>query len=533
MGKLSKVKLAIKDEKQKILDKIEEIKVFCFNYPTLPINFSIPSFKNDFDVIAFLMDLIISLLGMKAKELQREVTKWLIKNIKPLERDMRFNMKSLLKSCYACKINPRIAPWLFTINPITQQPGIGINLEIDQIDFDCMLKINPRSDVGRTLYGGASDMNQFLFDVIQQNGTPKDWIDPVTNKNIASFTFLEQSSPVGTNNNNGGIQNTDFRNNVINMKINNDYNSPNKNLIDFINDYLSSVVFFNTEKVVTQSMDLIFGVLTLKVKMDTSCVEKKIEFEKMVDKMSECGVEDPNTEIDNSFFEFNSEEIVNIKKEANNRRKGIKEYSDCIGCKGKPASIDFESVLDLNDQLEAATEEAVKVTILEKGLGGLSDTSTNNVTNDTDKNEAKFTFLRELIEAIKKVIIRMTLSPKTMFLFIMMYYLVNGQARFSGVRDWMKNNMCLLREILAKLLEKLTREFLLVLVLRGLKILIIKYIKSRIKSKKDVDKEVRFSLFPGGNEIDAEALANTVVDAGFDQAENEISKNNENKISDT
>ena len=75
--------LPIRDQKAKILALIENVKVFCFNYPTLPINFSIPSFKNDFDVIAFLMDLIISLLGMKAKELQREVTKWLIKNIKP------------------------------------------------------------------------------------------------------------------------------------------------------------------------------------------------------------------------------------------------------------------------------------------------------------------------------------------------------------------------------------------------------------------------------------------------------------------
>jgi hypothetical protein len=113
-----------------------------------------------------------------------------------------------------------------------------------------------------------------------------------------------------------------------------------------------------------------------------------------------------------------------------------------------------------------------------------------------------------------------------------MYYLVNGQARFSGVRDWMKNNMCLLREILAKLLEKLTTEFLLVLVLRGLKILIIKFIKSRIKSKQDVDKEVRFSLFPNFIPPDPTALANTVVDAGFDQAENAITKNNENKNSD-
>ena len=491
--------IPIRDQKQKIVDLISDIKSFCFNFPTLSINFSMPSFKNDFDVIAFLMDLIISLIGKKAEELQREVTRWLIKNIKPLERDLRFDMKALLKSCYACKINPRIPPWLFVENPVTLQ------------------------------YGGGSDMNRFFFDVIQEpTGTSKVYTDAVTSIDIADFTFIEESSPVGTLNGEGGIQDSDYRNNVINMKINNSYNVPEKNLIDFISDYLNSVVFFNTEKVVTQSMDLIFGVLTQKIDIDTACGEKKVEFEKIIDKMAECGLDDPNTEIDNSFFEFSQEEIVDIKEEAENRRKGIKVYKDCVGCKGKPASIDFASVLDLNDQLAAATDEAVKVTILEKGLGGLSNTSTNNISNDTDKNEAKFTFLQELINAIKRVVMRMTLSPKTMYLIIMMHYLVNAQARYRGVKEWMANIICLIRELLRKLLEKLTKEFLLILVLRGLKVLIKKYIKFKIKKKFEEYSEVKISLLPGGSVLDfGEKLANTVVDAGFDQAENAIAKKND------
>jgi hypothetical protein len=111
-----------------------------------------------------------------------------------------------------------------------------------------------------------------------------------------------------------------------------------------------------------------------------------------------------------------------------------------------------------------------------------------------------------------------------------MYYLVNGQARFRGVRDWMANNVCLLREILQRLLEKLTREFLLVLVLRGLNLLIKKYIKIKIRSKLDVYKEQKLSLL--GVNVDPsriEAAANTVIDAGFDQAENALTKNNEAK----
>jgi hypothetical protein len=528
--------LAVKDKKREVLELIETVKVFCFNFPPTNLNVSLPSFEADFDVIAYLMDLISTIVGKKSKELELEITNWLINRIEPLEKEIRFNLKSQLKSCYACKINPRIAPWMFVIDPTTNQPGTGINIEIDQFDWACMLKINPRSDVGRTLYGGPSDMNEFLYDVIQAGGSPVQYFDPVTNKHVATFTYVETNAPVGGTA--GSPQTTDYRNNVINLKIPNSYNDPNKNLIDFINDYLNSFVLFNTPKAITQSMDLIFGVLTRKIKMDSGCVEKQVEFDALIGKMADCGLDDPNLEVDDSFFEFSDDEVTNIKKQARDKQLGIKVYGDCVGCNGTPASIDFESVLELNDNLESASDKAEKVEIIREGLQGLANTSTSSVSNNNDKNQAKYTFLEELIRALKVTIMRLTLSPKVVYLFISMYYMVEGQARHRGVKEWFQNLICLLRDILRKLLEELVR-FLLILVLRGLKLLIKKYIKFKFEQKMKDFIELKKSFLPNiqGCGPLSDILSNPAglayagVDAGFDQAENAVAQKNNNQNS--
>lgn len=521
-------KIAIKEKKKEILELIQEVKDYCFNFPTLNISFSLPSFESDFDVIDYLMDLVSTILGKKAKELEIELTKWLIENVEPLEKNIRFNIKSLLKSCYACKINPRIAPWMFETDASITGSGVGIYLEIDQIDFDCMLKINPRSDVGRTLYNGPSDMNYFLYDVIQ-SGQPEEYVDTVTGKKLATFQYFQTAPTSGTTS--GGVQNVDFRNNIINMKIASSYYHNDKNLIDFINDYLNSFTLFNTQKVVTQSMDLIFGVLTKKIKMDNSCVEKRVEFEAAIDKASKCGLDDPNIEIDNGFFEFTDSEVVNIKQQVRDRQKGIKVFKDCHNLE---SSIDFETLSEMNDDADNATDKPTEVKILTDGISSLSKSSTNNMTKDTDKNQGKYAFIEELIRALKVVIMRMTLSPKTMFLFISMYYMVYGQSRFSNVRDWMRNNVCLLRDLLQQILQELS-QYLLIIVLRGLKILLKKFIKKKLQDKFDQWKQSTQSLLPqapgcsGISEAvsNPDALANTVVDAGFDQAENAIvDKNN-------
>ena len=102
--------------------------------------------------------------------------------------------------------------------------GPGINIEISKIDLECLFGVNPNSEVGKLRYDGTStdDLNVFLWDVIQANGTPLLWKDPVTNQEIAWFTYLENDNTAFTE---GGVpQTTNAQYLVIKMKLQTHFN---------------------------------------------------------------------------------------------------------------------------------------------------------------------------------------------------------------------------------------------------------------------------------------------------------------------
>jgi hypothetical protein len=512
-----------KQEKSDITRVISEWKTFCNDFPTLNIDYSLPSINSDFDVVEFLIDLISTLLGKASNEIQEEIIRWLTEKIGSLDRDMRFQMKSLLKECFICKINPIIPPYLFVTNPVTNQPGDGINIEIDKFDHFCYLGVNPDSEAGQLVYGGFEDMNRFLYDVIQSN-TPIDWLDPTTNKNIATFEFIEQNSPTNNSSEDGSSpQDIDFRNNVINIKINNSYNAPDKGLIDFINDYYNSSNAFDPVKVITQTVEVLFGTLTNRINIDSDCAVKSSEFDQMINNLSEVGADDVNVELDNSFFTFSEDDIINIKKRAKDRQNGTFDFD---GCGGITSSIDFNTVLTLNNDLLNTTDNSERVEIISNSLKDMSETSVNNVEAENNKESSKFNFLKNFLRALKLTVLRLFYSPKVVYAMTMLYYMVKGQFNYKGVKEWFQNFICVVRETLGRILEKLVKELLLPLLLRGLRTLIKCIIKAKITEKVEFQKRQKLALL-GGIEIpSAESIVNTAIDFGFDSAESALNKNN-------
>ena len=80
---------------------------------------------------------------------------------------------------------------------------------------------------------------------------------------------------------------------------------------------------------------------------------------------------------------------------------------------------------------------------------------------------------------------KLTLSPKINYLLFTMSYLVNCKSRFSSTQEFLKLNICIIRQLLGELLKKLIFEFLLPLILKYLKPLIICLIRSRLKERKE------------------------------------------------
>jgi hypothetical protein len=511
----------VREAKEELLRGISLLKTFCSNFPSLNIKFNV-QWLDVVDAIKMLLDILGSLLGLQIPEIRDMLTQWLIKVMKPLERDITFSLKTNIKSCFACKINPLIPDWMFTD---------GINIEIDQIDLTCMLKINPSSEVGNMLYDSGRDMNKFLYDVIQLNGTEDIWTDPYTGKNIAKLKFIETGAFVGydkTQQGAVGKQNIDKRNNVINMKIHPDYQG--KTFIDFINDYIDSQKpLFTAEKAVPQAMDFIYGVMGKKIKMDEICLEKQAEFDEVIEELIKCGIDDPNVILDDSFFEFSDKQIINIKRKVEERKRGIIKLDDCGG---EESIVDFQTVKNIHKKLSTTSNENERVTIVNNGIDEMATVSSNNV-SETNKTKAKWQFIINLIDAIKISVIKMILSPKINFILITFFYLVNGQARFFSVRDFIKNIICILRDLIQQLLKKLIYELLLPLVLKALSTLLKCFIKIYAEQKKKQLKAQLASLTPFASLADqgidkafgiAQGAAGSAIDAGVDAGNNQITK---------
>ena len=529
-NKISDSKKSIDSTKKEIQESIGLIKTFC-EFPSRGINFSI-KWIDAIDAVRMLLEILAGLIGRKLSELKIDLSKFLVTKVFSLAKQFTFDLSEILKACFACKINPIIPDWLYEE---------GINIEIEQIDNKGMFKVNPDSRAGSLLYGGSGDMNRFLFDVIQSS-SPLDWPEE---DSIATFEFKERGTNVGYDidkeegsANNKGAQNTDKRNNVINMKIKKSkYDT--KTFIDFMNDYLNSQdTIFEPKLVFAQSIDVDYGVISRLSNLDTLTLRKQVEFETVVEELYTCGFDNPNVTIDNSFFDFSTEQKESIEQKVEQKKRGVLEMNEC--CCGADSTIDTSSIVNFNERLKNVNEISLQTTVINNGLNQMATLSTNNV-NETDKSKGFWEFITRFIGNLSTTMTMMVLSPKLNFLIITLFYMLNGKCRFNGVRDYIKNIQCVIREIMQKILMSIIYEFLLPKILKSMSFILKCFLKIVIKSKLKGYKLSIESLTPfGDSEIMKEVksimgspqeLINGTIDAGVDSAENAGQQSIENRIS--
>ena len=201
----------VADIKRQILELISLNQTVCDNLPDLSIPNLIPEVADlnpSQKVIDFLTDILALVSGINFEEMKMQLINWLVEQLQPLSEDLSVNFVNSIKSCYACKINPKIPEWLFQIQPSSvtydanNQPipdsgteGLGFNVELNKIDLTCIFAADPNTDVGKLFYDGDSstDINAFLWEVIQLNGDPLIWSDPTNGKQILEVRYYEDS----------------------------------------------------------------------------------------------------------------------------------------------------------------------------------------------------------------------------------------------------------------------------------------------------------------------------------------------------
>ena len=484
---------AIEGIKRQILELISLKQTTCGNLPNLEIPNTLPGVPDlnpSQAIIDFLNDLLAVVSGINYDEMRMQLIDWLIEKLSPLAKDLSLNLKLSLKNCYACKINHKIPGWLFETQPGTTQPGLGYNVELNKLDLTCLFAANPNSEVGKLFYDGTcapggvcDDMNAFLWEVIQANGAPLIWKDTINGKEIAKFRYYENGVTPNSNNaftdSDGSVeyQNTESRPRVINVRIMDSYQD--KTLITFINDYFTSQnPLFDVDKVIPNIIDLIYGTLTNKISLPDECLNKVVEFEESIKDYIDSGADNADVVLDDSFYEFTPQKLAKIKKIVRDRKLGVKQFKKCCG--KQTSSISFETLNTINKDIKSSTP-VNKVKIYTKAIDTLMSESTEGVKN-LEKGNASAEFLANFIVSLQIALAKLVLSPKNLLMMNMLYFLVNGSpVKGTSVKKILKEYECVIRDIIAELIRKLIYEYLLPLVLKAIKNLIICYITKKIK----------------------------------------------------
>ena len=484
--------------KRQIMELISLNQTICNNLPNLSIPIAIPDIPDlNFSqrVVDLLNDILATISGINIDEMRMQLINWLVEQLRPLSEDLSITMIDLIKCCYACKVDPQIPNWLFVTDPSTivydgngnpipntGSPGIGINIEINKLDLTCLFSVDPNSSAGKLFYDGTQldDINVFLWNVIQNNGNPLVWKDPISGKEIVELRYFENRPTSfvetdGTTN----FQNIEPRPRVFNIRIvNKTYR--NKTLITFLVDYFNSQnPLFNPDKVVPNVIDLIYGTLTNKVSLPDECLNKVVETEKAIEDYIDKGIDNPDVEFDESFYTFTPAQIVNIKESVTQKKSGVKQFKKCCG--KQVSSVSFETLSEIDKSIKATSTLQEKIQVYNKSIDSLFKETSEGVKN-LDKNSANGEFLANFISALQVALTKIVLSPKNLLMLNMFYFLVNKQpVKKVRVKELLKEFECIIAAIIGDLLRKIIYEFLLPMILKALKEIVLCAIRKKIK----------------------------------------------------
>lgn len=422
--------MPIFDQKLDLLNQISALRSLVSGFPQLNVSNSFPSLNNKFNQIDFLLDLIKTLVGYQ--EIKEEVTKFLTINTEKIQDKIKELLLFILKSKFSCGIDAIIP------QDLIQNYGGGFNIAVSQVDFFEILKIDPNSRFGKLIYeDDASDLNRFLYSVLQGNSSV--W------KNLIVVEFLQY-----------GLVDGNMKSNVFNVKIS--QNWYNKTVNDFMNAFLREIVLFTNPVLLTNIFDIIFGSISFNIGKGKGQIESEVELDILVDKI----IDLPDTIIDNSYFDFDKQDIDYFNQRVDERSNGRLLLRDC-NCVYSAASIyDIENTINLIKNSSTLVE--IK-TVLDNQLNILANSAGQDL-SPTDQQQFNLNFFASLFRAILKALVNIVLSPKVLFVLITYFKIVNLSVGFKNFKDFLNDFKQFIIDLVRKTLMPLLIDFLLKLVIK-------------------------------------------------------------------
>lgn len=425
--------MSVLKKKQKVFGNIAAARVLTEGLPKPKLSSSMPSINNKSNIILFVTDLIQSLIGYQ--RLVESVIDILTSSMAEVERVIKIALKTQLRSVVSCGINPSLPEFI---------KRTGVVIEVKKIDFFNILKIDPNSESGRLIYDNvtstyldSTDFNTFLYGVLQNPDTGQTW------KGILDFQF-QAVDPNGINPNNSII-----------IKANPAYFT--KSLNDLNNDFVDSLSLFNVEKMINKIIDTIFGSISLTVKKTSKQLEAEAKIDMIVDKIINS---DEGDTFDDSFFEFDNDEISEIEAKANERKQGFIRYTTS---ETFSATVPQASLTKLSSDLGTAVTIQERRDALSTNLNDMADATADRSPNAQDRLAVKLNFFQLILSNFVKAIVSFILSPKVICIFLINYKIIYGNSvSFSDAIDFIKKNKTLITSVTKKITETIVKQLMII-----------------------------------------------------------------------
>jgi len=361
-------------------------------------------------------------------------------------------------------------------------PTTSVDLKPNEFDFNKLTTLDTTQFPAKLLFGDPdNDLNVFLSNLLQGGvGSSGVW------KNILNFEVVNYTINTGysTINDNG-----------LRVKINDSYIGKEYDV--FLKDFMDSIEIFNFNNFIPNLMEEFNGSITSSLSnlqgSDINTTTNKEKVNKMVEKILDSDPCDLNYKLSDNFFEFNSDELLEIEKNAQNRLNGLRvlDYS----C--EPLLVGGGSVLseteydDITERINNNPNESKQI-IEEYTNDVLNSLSGNGGIGFGDDVKKSLSF--ELSLALPKLATSVILTPKIMVLYQVSKKMVTNTVDGSSNNfDFVKANKVffeyVVRESTAALLkiiyEKIKQEIIRLVI--NLTIILLKEsVNKRIKQLKSL-----------------------------------------------
>lgn len=414
--------MSLIDQKAKVFGNIAAARTLSEGLPKLKVNPSFPSINNDGNSIAFLTDMLKSLVGIE--KLRDVIVDSLAFKLDEMEIQVKNAIKVSLKELVNCGVDPSIPSYI-------KATGVGITAEVSKIDFFDMMKVDPLSSNGRLMYNdtyaspltSSNDFNTFLYGTIQNEGVTETWGNT---PQILDIRF-DSSNPSPT------------PNNTLTFHANAAFNT--KTLTEFNNTFIDSIDLFDSTALLTKLIDDLFGSVSFNLNKSQNQLKKEEEIKSII----KCIINsDENDVIDDTYFTFSNDEVLEQEEAALWRKKGIRPIKSCYNM---PIIIAQHDVVNIVEPISGTTGQDKKNAVNE-AISKLGVAVGDQTTDPKNSYALELNFIEGLIESIVMAIVSLVLSPKVISIFLINYKILYGpNAQYEDAKDFMKKNKNLMKDI--------------------------------------------------------------------------------------